>query len=137
MGDAGIVDEDVEAAEPARRVGDHAPRVGRPANIHLEHDRAATESTHRAGRVLRRQQIGAGDVGALSRQRERNGAPDTARRAGDEGDPARERNGAGGRMPTSQATRASHPRTSPNGRSQPSSSISMWACPAASMYSDP
>jgi hypothetical protein len=53
--------------------------VGRPANIHLEHDRAATESTHGAGRVFGPQEIGAGDVGALSRQRERDGAPDTAR----------------------------------------------------------
>ena len=41
------------------------------------------------------------------------------------------------RVTQSQTARASHVRTSSKGFSQPSSSISMWACPAASRYSDP
>jgi hypothetical protein len=79
VGDGRIVDEDVEAAKAARRVGDHPSRVRRAADVRPERDRPAAEGAHRAGRVLGRQQIGARDIGPLSRQRQGDSAPDAAR----------------------------------------------------------
>src|SRR5207237_827149 len=42
--DARIVDENVETAQAAHGVGNHAPRVGRPAHVYFERDSSAVES---------------------------------------------------------------------------------------------
>jgi len=79
----------------------------------------------RPRRVLGRQKIRTGHVGALPGQRKRDGAPDAASRASDESDPACKGDRTGDRVTSPYTTRASHDKTWPNSSSQPSSSISM------------
>jgi hypothetical protein len=52
--------------------------VSGAANVRSERDSAVAEGAHGPRRILSRQQIGAGDVGALSRQSQGDGAPDAA-----------------------------------------------------------
>ena len=86
--DAGVVDEDVEAAEGGDGGTDQARSLRRHADVGAQHDRLAAEllDLRRDGArlVLLAVEVH-GHVGALARKAQGDGLPDPARAAGHEG----------------------------------------------------
>ena len=95
--DAGIVDQNVDAAEGVERRLDDLVGVARLADRQRRGDRLAARLFDLVDDRLRRSDIGAGavearadvaddDARAFLRHQERDAAPDAASRAGDDGD---------------------------------------------------
>ena len=84
-GDAGIVHEDVEAAEAVRRFVDRALHRRRIGAVGLDRDAAPTHGLDRAhylGGAVGGALVGDGDIRPLVGERQRNGGTDAARGAG-------------------------------------------------------
>ena len=86
MGDAGVVDQDVEPTEPRLHRGDRAADARLPGHIDAQREAAPSERSHGRRRRPGRLEVGDRHVRALAGQGERDRPPDAARRPGDERD---------------------------------------------------
>ncbi len=87
LGDPGVVDEDVDAAELARDPLDEPEDGVAVGDVGCDRDRPAAEGADLLGHLLGTFGINVvdGDVGAVGGQPERDGPADSPRRAGDDG----------------------------------------------------
>jgi hypothetical protein len=83
--DAGVVDEDVDAAELGLRVGHHRLDLGRLAHVGPVVAGLHAERGHLGARRLEFAEAVEHHVGALARQAQRDAVADAAGGAGDEG----------------------------------------------------
>ncbi len=99
-GDAGVVDQGVDAAEAGQRAGDH--RIDLRAVGHVDDDADAGGTAHRDGADLRHGgvdvvQVAHDDAGAFARELQGGGQADALGGAGDDGDLVGEAHGQGNR----------------------------------------